>query len=614
MGVSFDQDARESSKPQTMSRNADRLSILDIHNGPPVLAESITSPARSVHTDIERIDGAGFDVNTVAATSPTDTAVRKDSATLPLPHSGPKESTINQSEPPTTPNISDFRDQNLTSNRPRFMARRSLLNEPVSFLSTTTSSSRSSVQSLSTIENDVVTESIEAPAEATSVQIQTNPRNITITSRGRLLDARPKAARILGANLQALATEQGGIPISALSSPTYGHASAITAIPGFHSSAITDRDLASSISSEVNSTALPQTIRASPSRGDALLQDCAIPPLRPSKKPEFLPILESGGSFTRESVISTPYPTSGFGNIHLPIPLVNASIEKNDGYPRSKHQMSVLKIPILIRGNSNYIAAVGKIELSDQLGEKDVKGPKDDQELAKNIIREHRRLRGWRLALSARCLVGVRVVLKAHAQDIISEAESGCTWNGDYHLKQAPSLSEDCHAGASAAASYASSHVAKVMMLKRGLEESLGLLLKRSSLGADSNVCIADLRRLHLELVRSDKSNSRRGVLALELVRGWGRLKMSIAVAGIMITSMLSTVVWILLGVNQGVSVVDKVFTPTVKLGGWTTNNADGDWNGAGSRVGSGAALGLLALLLGWSWMILWIGMSWLVD
>ncbi|CAF9921510.1 MAG: hypothetical protein GOMPHAMPRED_002308 [Gomphillus americanus] len=607
----------EISKQPTVPPNTDRPSLLDINHGLPALAEPTTSPAHSVHTGVERIDGAGFDTNTVAATSPADATFRKDSATLPLARFGPQELIINQSEPHTTPKVSDFQLQNPSPDRPRFMARRSLLSEPISFLSTATSSSRSSIQSA--IEHDIIPGSIESQAKAISAQVQTNPTIIRIPRRGRLLDSRPKAARILGANLQALATEQGGIPISALSSPIYSHASEITAIPGLRSSAIAERDLASSTSPEFNSTALPQLVGTNPLRGDTFLQDSAIPSIKSSRKPEFLPmplnVPESGGSFTRESVISTPYPTSGFGNLRPPRSLITTSVERSDGYPRSKHQISGLKIPILIRSNSGYIAVVGKIELPDQLFAKDEEVSKDDRELAKSIIREYRRLRSWRIALSARCLVGIQIVLNSHVQDIFtSEAENGRIWNEYYHLKHSLSPLEDYHTGANIAVSCASSQAAKVTTLKRDLEESLGLLLKRSSLGADSNVCSNDLRRLRLEMGRSDQSGNHRGTLALELVRGWSGLKIGITVAGIMIVSMLSTVLWILLGLNQGVSVADKTFAPIIKLGGLTINNANGSWNGAGTRVGSGAALGLLVLLLGWSWMILWIGMSWLVD
>ncbi|KAL9021146.1 MAG: hypothetical protein Q9185_001685 [Variospora sp. 1 TL-2023] len=97
--------------------------------------------------------------------------------------------------------------------------------------------------------------------------------------------------------------------------------------------------------------------------------------------------------------------------------------------------------------------------------------------------------------------------------------------------------------------------------------------------------------------------------IALELVEGWGVGRVAFAVLVIVLLSMLATLLWVLVGINgsmmlQNEAMVGLPMELRLKSTGF---------RGAGMRVGTGLALGLLVLLLGWTGVGAWILLSWLV-
>lgn len=96
--------------------------------------------------------------------------------------------------------------------------------------------------------------------------------------------------------------------------------------------------------------------------------------------------------------------------------------------------------------------------------------------------------------------------------------------------------------------------------------------------------------------------------VALELVEGWGVGKIGFAVVVVVILSMLATLLWTFLGIDGGVVLQKNAmigFPVELRM------NSAG-FRGASMRVGTGLALGVLVLLLGWTGVGVWVILSWL--
>lgn len=97
--------------------------------------------------------------------------------------------------------------------------------------------------------------------------------------------------------------------------------------------------------------------------------------------------------------------------------------------------------------------------------------------------------------------------------------------------------------------------------------------------------------------------------MALELVEGWKVGKIGSALVIVVVLSLLATLIWTFLGTNGGVVLQnDTMVGYPVEL---RMNSAG--FRGAGARVETGLALGVLVLLLGWTGVGSWILLSWLV-
>lgn len=97
--------------------------------------------------------------------------------------------------------------------------------------------------------------------------------------------------------------------------------------------------------------------------------------------------------------------------------------------------------------------------------------------------------------------------------------------------------------------------------------------------------------------------------VALELIEGWGAGKIAIAVLMVVVLSMLATLLWTLLGSNGSVVLQsDAMMGFPVELRLTSTG-----FRGAGMRVETGLALGVLVLLLGWTAVGAWVLLNWLV-
>ena len=96
--------------------------------------------------------------------------------------------------------------------------------------------------------------------------------------------------------------------------------------------------------------------------------------------------------------------------------------------------------------------------------------------------------------------------------------------------------------------------------------------------------------------------------LALELVEGWSPGKLYLAIATVLVCSLAATILWVFIGNRKGGLAVIDAFGAGAQLG-----RGDVGYRGAGDRVGSGAALGLLVLFFGWTAVGAWMLLSWLL-
>ena len=104
--------------------------------------------------------------------------------------------------------------------------------------------------------------------------------------------------------------------------------------------------------------------------------------------------------------------------------------------------------------------------------------------------------------------------------------------------------------------------------------------------------------------------------IALELVEGWSTSKFLAAVVAVLVCSLTITLLWIFLGTGGDTLGFES---SNVSLpGGFSGSNAATverpiGYKGAGGRVETGVALGILVMMFGWTGIGAWILLNWLV-
>ncbi len=104
--------------------------------------------------------------------------------------------------------------------------------------------------------------------------------------------------------------------------------------------------------------------------------------------------------------------------------------------------------------------------------------------------------------------------------------------------------------------------------------------------------------------------------IALELVEGWSTSKFLAAIIAVLVCSLTVTLLWIFLGAGGDTLGFES---SNISLpGGLTGSNAATvdnpiGYKGAGGRVETGVALGILVLMFGWTSIGAWILLNWLV-
>ncbi|MCJ1310622.1 hypothetical protein MMC25_004287 [Agyrium rufum] len=195
----------------------------------------------------------------------------------------------------------------------------------------------------------------------------------------------------------------------------------------------------------------------------------------------------------------------------------------------------------------------------------------DDQELWLSVRQKYRVMRGFpRRLLCARTLQGVRLLGYSSLAELME---------GHQRLMHTNARGrEDTFA-----------------------EERIMEFIKRPQSGKGKSEWVEWIGALpenQLDLV----GGNAREMVALEFVEGWAVDRIAMAGLVVMLMSAAATVLWIMLGVPSGIA---------ADMGGKFVGVG---FQGAGARFEGGIVFGVLVLVMGWSGLIGWLGLSYLVT
>ena len=322
----------------------------------------------------------------------------------------------------------------------------------------------------------------------------------------------------------------------------------------------------------------------------------AAPPPQSKRSVSFRPAPPQLGikpehRFLRQDIVSTPYPPGFKGRSASQYNgSERGTMPKIDEAPKS-----LLTLVLYSHGDS--ISKVKKIVIPTPpetalVDDSDEKKPPikatlsrnfDDEKLFKLIRSEYNHMRG-----SLRRLASARTVRSMNLLAYRSTAELVSKQAKPMHFRHQDN----------------DEHLAEARMLH---------LFEKPDLGKRHHDWVEWVATLPENSNMAPVDNER---IALELVEGWSTRKFLAAVAAVLACSLTITLLWIFLGVGGDTLGFESA---DVSLsGGLMGKNASPiespiGYKGAGGRVETGAALGILVLMFGWTSIGAWILLNWLV-
>lgn len=290
----------------------------------------------------------------------------------------------------------------------------------------------------------------------------------------------------------------------------------------------------------------------------------------------------------RQSIVSTPYPLGYKGakegkEAEKKTEKENKTGEKREGGPRDMLMLVVYspnsRIP---RVKEVVVPVPNETVFVDDSDEKKpvamatMRKDFDDEKLFKLIRAEYGKMRGFAGSIaSARSVKNVGVLHYSNIAELGHRGEQG--FQG--------------------------------MMFGAENEDLVGdgmlALLQDPKVGRKGHTWIEWVKRLP---GNSKSDNDTREKIAIEFIQGWSLTGIVLAVTTILMLSMAAMLLWIFLGVGNVSSIVPE----TGDGGGALRERTRGGFRGAGDRLESGVALGVLVLLFGWTGVGAWILVSWL--
>lgn len=287
----------------------------------------------------------------------------------------------------------------------------------------------------------------------------------------------------------------------------------------------------------------------------------------------------------RQSIVSTPYPLGykgakkGEEKAEEKMEKENKGVEKRDVLmlvvysPNSR----VPRVKEVVVPTPKETVLVDDSEEKKPLARATLRKDFDDEKLFRLIRAEHGKMRGFAGGVaSARSVKNVGVL---HYSNI---AELGHRDEERFPCRMFGADNEDL------------------------VGDGLLALLRDPKLGRKNHVWTEWVRRLP---GNSKSENDAREKIVIEFIQGWSLAGIILAVTTIVVLSMAATLLWIFLGVGNVSSII---VAENGDAGQGLRERTRGGFRGAGDRVESGVALGVLVLLLGWTGVGMWVLVSWL--
>lgn len=295
--------------------------------------------------------------------------------------------------------------------------------------------------------------------------------------------------------------------------------------------------------------------------------------------------------FLRQDVVSTPYPP-GFkgGGASLYNASEHGTMPTADEAPKSlltlvlySHGDSISKVKKIVIPTTPEIALVDNSDEKKPPIKATMRRDFDDEKLFKLIRSEYNSMRG-----SLRRLASARTVRSMNLLAYCSTSELVSKQGKPMHFRHQDS----------------DEHLAEARMLEIFKKPKLG---KRHHEWAEWVTTLPE--NSNIEPVNNER-------IALELVEGWSSRKFLAAVVAVLVCSLTITLLWTFLG--AGGDTLGFESSNVTLPGGLMGNNAATvqspvGYKGAGGRVETGVALGILVLMFGWTSIGAWILLNWLV-
>ena len=295
--------------------------------------------------------------------------------------------------------------------------------------------------------------------------------------------------------------------------------------------------------------------------------------------------------FLRQDIVSTPYPPGFQGRAaslynvseHGTMPGIDEEPKSLLALVLYSHGDSISKVKKIVIPTPPEIALVDNSDEKKPPLKATLRRDFDDEKLFKLIRAEYNSMRGpLRRLASARTVRSMNLLAYRSTSALVSKQAKPM----HFRLKE---NDEYLHEG-------------------RMLD-----LFKKPTLGKRHNEWVEWVTTLPENSTIEPIDNER---IALELVEGWSTSKFLAAVATVLVCSLAITLLWIFLGAGGSTLGFE---TSSINLPGELSDNNAATvqnpvgYKGAGGRVETGVALGILVLMFGWTNIGAWILLNWLV-
>ena len=295
--------------------------------------------------------------------------------------------------------------------------------------------------------------------------------------------------------------------------------------------------------------------------------------------------------FLRQDIVSTPYPPGFQGRAaslynvseHGTVPAIDKEPNSLLALVLYSHGDSISKVKKIIIPTPPETALVDNSDEKKPPLKATLRRDFDDEKLFKLIRAEYNSMRGpLRRLASARTVRSMNLLAYQSTSALVSKQAKPMHFrlkDNDEYLDEARMLD----------------------------------LFKKPKLGKGHNELVEWVTTLPENSTIESIDNER---IALELVEGWSARKFLAAVATVLVCSLTITLLWIFLGAGGNTLGFES---SNISLPGELMENnaatvqSPVGYKGAGGRVETGIALGILVLMFGWTNIGAWILLNWLV-